>query len=48
MKSQWITNLAEPSRPQDATTLNYVNSVLARKKLASQLHAFAQCLHLIS
>jgi hypothetical protein len=37
MKSQRITNLAEPTQPQDAATLNYVNSVLARKKLFSQL-----------
>jgi hypothetical protein len=37
LKSRRITNLAEPTHPQDAATLNYVNSVLARKKLASQL-----------
>jgi hypothetical protein len=42
MKSQRITNLAEPTHPQDAATLNYVNSVLARKKLASQLFIFSR------
>jgi hypothetical protein len=42
MKSQRITNLAEPSHLQDAATLNYVNSVLARKKLASQLFVFSR------
>jgi hypothetical protein len=40
MKSQRITNLAEPTYPQDAATLNYAYSVLARKKLASQLFIF--------
>jgi hypothetical protein len=37
MKSQRITNLAESSHLQDAATLNYINTVLVRKKLASQL-----------
>jgi hypothetical protein len=42
MKSQRITNLAEPARPQDAATSNYVNSVLARKKLGSKLFIFSR------
>jgi hypothetical protein len=42
MKSQRITNLAEPTQPQDAATLNYVNSVLARKKLPSHLFIFSR------
>jgi hypothetical protein len=42
MKSQRIRNLAETSHLQDAATLNYVNSVLARKKLASQLFVFSR------
>jgi hypothetical protein len=37
MKSQRITKLADPTHLQDAATLNYVNSALARKKLGSQL-----------
>jgi hypothetical protein len=42
MKSQRITNLAEPTQPQDAAQLNYVNSVLARKKLFSDLFIFTR------
>jgi hypothetical protein len=42
MKSQRITNLTDPTRPQDAATLNYVKSVLARKKLGSQLFLFSR------
>jgi hypothetical protein len=37
MKSQQVTNLAEPTHLQDAATSNYINSALARKKLGSQL-----------
>jgi hypothetical protein len=42
MKSRRIVNLADPTQLQDAATLNYINSVLARKKLASQLFVFSR------
>jgi hypothetical protein len=42
MKSQRITNLAKPSHLQDAATLNYINTVLARKKLASLFFIFSR------
>jgi hypothetical protein len=42
MKSHRIMNLVEPTQPQDATTLNYLNSVLARKKLFSQTFLFSR------
>jgi hypothetical protein len=37
MKSQRISNVADPTDPQNAATMNYIESVLARKKLGSQL-----------
>jgi hypothetical protein len=42
MKSQRLVNLVDPVHLQDAATLNYINDVLARKKLDSQLFLFSR------